>query len=478
MTENKYLTYEEFGAIGDGKADDMPAIVACHEKANELGLPVKALDTATYYISPKALTANIKTDVDFGKATFIIDDVDVESRTSWIFKILPDTAFFDPDIKTLEKNQKKIDIPHEGNLFVRVFNENKKIFIREGLNMNSGYPTKDVFTVDKDGNITCPIDWNYTEITKCEAKSADDKPITVEGGIFKTIANQQESFYNYHSRGFVCTRCNVTIKNITHLVEGELDHGAPYAGFINVTECANVTVSDCLLTGHFIYMTPSKVPGKLVPMGSYDINVNNSVNITLRRITQTTDIMDNRYWGLIHTNYCKDLLIEDCVMSRYDAHEGVSNITIRGCTLGHQCLNLIGFGEAVIENTNGYGRSFINLRSDFGSFWDGNITIRNCTWRPAAENKFIINSWYTGLHDFGYPCCLPHNVSIDGLKILDGASEKPTYVFLIHDQNVANDNTYYYEPTHSLELKNIISESGNDIIISRYPEFFKDTKIR
>lgn len=44
MNENKYVTYEQFGAKGDGKTDDMPAIIAAHDYANENGLDVKAND--------------------------------------------------------------------------------------------------------------------------------------------------------------------------------------------------------------------------------------------------------------------------------------------------------------------------------------------------------------------------------------------------------------------------------------------------
>ena len=40
----EYLTYEKFGAKGDGVTDDFPAIIATHEAANEQGLPVKATD--------------------------------------------------------------------------------------------------------------------------------------------------------------------------------------------------------------------------------------------------------------------------------------------------------------------------------------------------------------------------------------------------------------------------------------------------
>ena len=34
-----YITYEEFGAKGDGRHDDTPAIVAAHEAANERACP-------------------------------------------------------------------------------------------------------------------------------------------------------------------------------------------------------------------------------------------------------------------------------------------------------------------------------------------------------------------------------------------------------------------------------------------------------
>ena len=37
----KYVTYEEYGAVGDGIHDDQEAIIAAHKAANELGLPVK-----------------------------------------------------------------------------------------------------------------------------------------------------------------------------------------------------------------------------------------------------------------------------------------------------------------------------------------------------------------------------------------------------------------------------------------------------
>ena len=64
--EKVYLSYEQFGAVGDGVTDDIEAIIACHAEANRTGTPVKTLDGATYYIGGRRLCATIKTDVDFG----------------------------------------------------------------------------------------------------------------------------------------------------------------------------------------------------------------------------------------------------------------------------------------------------------------------------------------------------------------------------------------------------------------------------
>src|SRR6056297_299499 len=59
MLEDEIVTYEAFGAIGDGVHDDLSAICAAHEYANEHGLRVKTKPDATYHLGGKALTAII-----------------------------------------------------------------------------------------------------------------------------------------------------------------------------------------------------------------------------------------------------------------------------------------------------------------------------------------------------------------------------------------------------------------------------------
>lgn len=396
-----------------------------------------------------------------------------------IFVVQSDFEKYNIEVPSLSAGAKKLDIPHAGdNLYVRVFNEDHKIFIREGLNMNAGTPTADCFCVDKEGNIYPSVDWDYPQVTKAYAKCTDDTPITIKGGIFTTIANREESFYRYHSRGISVARSHVTIEGITHYVTGELDHGAPYGGFIRSSEVINLTVRDCLLTPHFIYRTPSKIPGKMVSMGSYDINFSASIDVKCINITQTVDIMDKRYWGIYTSNFCKNLYLENCTLSRFDAHQGVTNVTIKGCKLGHQCLNLIGFGEALIEDTFAYGAAFVALRADYGSIWRGNITIRNCVWKPGSDTLSIIRANYSGKHDFGYQCSMPTEVMIDGLEILDSDyPQSQPHVLPNYNSNYSDENPYVYKTTSHLVMKNLKTQSGKTCVATLTPHLYKNLTV-
>ena len=84
---SEFVTYEAFGAVGDGKTDDMAAIAAAHAYANEHGLPVITKPDATYYIGGKACPAVIRTHTDWTTSHFIIDDRAVENYRVNVFEV-------------------------------------------------------------------------------------------------------------------------------------------------------------------------------------------------------------------------------------------------------------------------------------------------------------------------------------------------------------------------------------------------------
>jgi len=488
LTES--LSYSEYGAVGDGVADDFNAIIKTHEEANKTDRKVRADKGATYYIGAATKTARIQTDTDWSDAKFIIDDskVSVENRNHQIFSVsskLPSTQI--TTVKTLKKNQAKLDVSLPHDSFIVVTDNTTMRYIRFGLNQNSGAAQTDVFVIDKNGNVNAntPIIWDFDNITSMTAYPIEAEPLTISGGHFTTVANQAESKYTYYARGISVTRSNVLIDGLVHAVTGELDHGAPYGGFISVSNCANVTVQNCQLSGHKTYTTigSANLP---VTMGSYDIGVNRSANVIFKNCQQLNDIHDTALWGIFGSNYSKNLTFDTVEFSRFDAHMGVANATIRNSVLGHQGINIIGSGVFLVENTKVCSANFINLRSDYGSTFEGEFVIRNCEYLPRngkPSDAVLIGGSYSGQHDFGYPCYMPRKITIDGLVIHD-ANPPNNYggpkIFGNFNNSYRNEEyveKFPYTITEEVGIRNLTIKSGKPYIVSPNPFMFRNVKV-
>jgi hypothetical protein len=486
---NGLVRYSDFGARGDGETDDIEAIAAAHAFANQHGLPVRADDGAIYYIGGRDLTAVIRTDTDFGTSTFIIDDTGVENRNSNVFLVSSGLQPFSLEgITSLQRNQEKIDFSLPGSCLITVTNSNVRRYIRYGPNQNSGSPQTDIFIVDENGyvDMDAPIIWDFDQITEISALPVDETTLTITGGRFTTIANRAESRYTYYSRGIAIRRSNVIIDGLEHRVTGEGDHGAPYGGFINIRDCAWVTVKNTVLTGRKTYQTIGSA-GVVVSMGSYDILLNRALNVSLVNCSQTNDINDRTYWGVMASNYCKNLILDNCAFSRFDAHMGVANATIRNSRLGHQGINAIGSGTFTVENSTIYGWALVNLRSDYGSTWRGELIIRNCVFVPSGgrtTSASLVAGSYSGQHDFGYTCYMPERITIENLHI-DDSNHPVNYrgpaIFANFNPDMTDESyveQFPYVITREVILRNITTASGKALRISDNPYMFRDVEIK
>jgi hypothetical protein len=487
---NGFVNYEDFGAIGDGKTDDIYAIAATHAFANQNGLSVKVKENAKYYIGGKNRTAIIQTNTNFGNANFIIDDTEVQNRTTPVFKVASSLKSYKlKGITSLKKDQEKIPVTLPSKCLITATDINVKRYIRAGGNQNEGSAQTDIFLADENGNVdkNAPIIWDFNFISDITALPIDETTLTITGGNFTTIANREESKYNYYTRGISIKRSNVVLGDLHHNITGEGESGAPYSGFINVSDCAFVTIKNSVLTGRKVYQTIGK-GGTTVSMGSYGILVNKALNVSLINCKQTNDINDKRYWGLFASNFSKNLLYDGCEFSRFDAHMGVSNATIRNSILGHQGINAIGSGTFLVENTIVYSSNLINLRSDYGSTWEGEFIIRNCTFIPLngnvdADKSSLIGGSNSGQHDFGYTCYMPKKISIENLKIDDSNHSKDykgLAIFANFNPKMV-DNSYQekfpYNKTKEVFLKNVTTTSGKKLIVSNNAFLFKDVKV-
>jgi hypothetical protein len=165
---------------------------------------------------------------------------------------------------------------------------------------------------------------------------------------------------------------------------------------------------------------------------------------------------------------------------------GVANATIRNSTLGHQGINAIGSGTFTVQNSTVYGISFINLRSDYGSTWQGEFVIRNCVFVPAGgrpTSASLIGGSYSGQHDFGYTCYMPERITIDRLHIKDsnhpGNYQGPA-IFANFNRNFTDASyveKFPYVITREVVLRKVTTASGKPLRLSDNSFMFKTVKV-
>ena len=475
-TFSDYVTYEAFGAVGDGKTDDFEAIVKTHEFANKNGKSVFANETATYYIGGADKTAYVMTDTSWSTAHFIIDDTAVENRSAWVFNVAPSKGAYSitDKVSPLKIDAENIGATLEEKSLVVLTDSNVKRYIRKGANQNSGSNQTDVILVDENGNIApeTPLIWDFDAITGATAYPVDAETLTIKGGKFTTIANNASSEYNYYTRGIVVRRSNTVIDSIYHDIKNEGKTGAPYSAFVSLSCCADVTVKNSTFTGHKKYSTIGSA-GTSVTMGTYDIGAATVVNASFINCNQTNDITDNDYWGIAGTNYCKNLVYDGCALSRFDAHQGVLNATVKNSVLGHHGIKLIGNGTALIENTTVLSDSFVDLRADYGSTWNGDMIIRNCKFYPTGVSSHIINAENSEDHNFGYTCYMPQKIEIDGFYVHRGGIN---YLFTKVNPNHKKDSynaEYPVVPPQEITVKNFDCLVFGSLKVSKNKAIFK-----
>ena len=491
------VSYSEFGAVGDGVTNDMEAIIRTHEFANASGVPVKADEGAVYYIASDITAgAVIQTDTDWTGASFLLDDrtVPKDKRTLNIFTVTASKPHYTitDKLTTLTKLQENIGVTLPEDSLVILTDSDTKRYIRKGVNANSGSAQTDLIVVDTQGNVDMrsPLIWDYRQITEARVIPMDTEHITIKGGTFTTIAPNVEPDRSYYTRGISVRRSNVTVQGITQYVENEGPDGVSYSGILTIQDCANVLVEDCIFTPHrthWFYLED----GTRFSQGTYDIGPTRAVNLTFRNCSQTYSITDSAYWGIMGSNFCKNIVVEGCSFSRFDAHQGVANVTLLRSEFGVHGVNLIGLGTARIEDCLLYGNSMVNFRSDYGSHWEGELILRNCTWMPGQGGElkgryYAINGRNDEDHDFGYPCSMPSHITIENLRVADSkatsayegivlfAPMNPARTDAAAEKRITGAAGYSpYQVTEKLTISGYVSDSGKDWVLTANPWLFR-----
>lgn len=469
MSQNIVVRYEDFGAIGDGITNDFAAMRAAHAYANERGLKVVAECGKTYLIEKSGTDSIIiKTDTVWQGATVVVDDRN----------IFPDDPERMVNVIIVESDYKKITHSEDSELVKSInagggiktdtkkipyapgypamlvpFDTTHKVYVRYGPNKNSGSHQHEVMLIDGEGNVDSdtPVLLDYNNISYVDEYRVDDKPITLLGGTFITRANSAPCAYTYYRRNMVIKRSNVTVDGLKYRITDEGDHGAPYKSFVGVQDMNNLLVVNCDFQAHRYYMNEDPKTGGPTNMGTYAIGGSNSNKLYYKNCKQvnffdpegnptsiwydengntgmhnTDPEKKSGIWGVMGTNYCKNITYDNCILNRLDAHAGVYNASIiNGSQV--RAINLIGGGTARIEDSTVYNFHMINLRTDYGSVWDGDIIIKNSKFVSTSDTQILIRGTWNN-HDFGYKTHMP-NVEIENLDVV----KKEGSVYLFND---------------------------------------------
>lgn len=442
------ITYEQFGAVGDGICDDFAAIRAAHEFANERGLDVHATSGKTYYIhKTDGKCAEVQTNTYWNGAKFIFDDSGIKThrpcgcpdcieRSTSIFhvkssrdpadvadavrKSLPILSAFD-GVGT----QRFVDWDLGYDALVHIKSNERKVFIRMGANADAGDSINEVLLVHKDGSIdpSTPVTWNYTDISSAIAYFAEEDPIVIDGGgaIIQTVANTPENNnYIAYARNIAVRRSNVRVCNFSHTVLEEQEFRAPYAGILRTERCNNVTYENIVLQAARRKFVAQNNQQGTYEIGGFASNDIKFINVNAKNFFATGAAYDYFSYGVPHvagqvgnrgmmgSNYCRNFYFKDCRIVNFDSHKGMGNLTIENCEL--QGILVMGAGNILIKNTvldvDTYKTALL-YRNDYGASFRGNITLDSVDIRysdscgVSEENPIsLIKLYYNPNNDY------------------------------------------------------------------------------
>jgi hypothetical protein len=234
-------------------------------------------------------------------------------------------------------------------------------------------------------------------------------------------------------------------------------------------------------------------------MGSYDLQVTNATNIYLEGLTNGVDHCDTQYWGIMVSNGSKNMTFKRCTLNRFDAHEGFWNASIIDSDYGHT-INVIGGGKFYCENVvKNVGQTFISLRGDYGSTFNGTIELIDCTLKGLQSYRgpndvrrgvpysndtemTVISGGYKDVYqgeyqegnaaafpylkwDFGYTCYMPQHIILDNFVFEHG---KPNVLFNVGDACFVKPEDFVQESDYLGKTINGRPMTEDDIYYNQY----------
>ena len=444
-TKVKHLNYEMFGINGDKKyfnstdgkyyldeafaqeytEDDGEAIKAVHELAATSGLPI--VNVSGEYVIRDKRHIPITTNTDLGNSVFHIDEKELEGYP-FVFRI---TSKFDeveitPPVSTLKKRQLEIPEMAQFEGHVAIFeDENSAVGRRYGG--TSTKTKRDLSYIGQGGALDGEISWDYDQITKVIVKKVDETYLTFEGGNLVYSGYLTSPSSDYVHQGVLIERSKTIIKNQRVNYELVDASQATQYGLYQINRCYDVTFDKVDLPSR------SDTNGS-----SYGITAG---LVTKLQFKNMCNFATSGYWGVMGTNEIKDMSFDNCDLGRIDTHFHLWGLTIKDTRVNS--IHITGGGtlrtDRVEVRSNGTGSdaTFINFRDDYGSIWDGDISIENCKLRILNSGDFnaFALRFGAGDYDFSQDIYWGRKITIDNLDIDYEAGDNNGDAYVIYLSN-------------------------------------------
>ena len=335
------ITYECFGAVGNGTTNDYEAIYNTHVFANKLyaqdGIFKKVYATSgkNYYLGSNKIGNNytyipVATDTDWSNANFIVDDnasnVDLSKALFSIISpmkvvssevveynntdnnVVSSAVWSNANLTNTTTNIKPfIDSVLEDNIIMNdtkrkyfqssdywaiSYTNSNKIYIRSGKNSNGGSNQTELVIVNKNnGDIVSGVTWSYDDLTKIRVFPISNRQITLSNGNFTTktynhcFASDGSNNPYVQRNIYVAFTGNVKLNNIRHYLD---ESSVLYTDQYQINGKANGYYGFIRLYNSAyvnltnVYLTPHTFAtnqSNNTSLGTYDLTFDNSSNL-------------------------------------------------------------------------------------------------------------------------------------------------------------------------------------------------------
>lgn len=424
-----FITYDSFGVDGrkkffnpsDGEyylddeftihydVDDGVKIKECHEYANEHNLPV--LNYSGDYVIRDTRNIEIMTNVEWGHSTFHIDESRSIADGDHVFNIKGENDFFELDsnlfpeiLPYLRKGSTEIPTLEDyRNHFAVIFDDTKRIGIRQGSNADNGMTLQEFFYIDEAGELFGEVTWDFDNLTRVLLVECDNNYAVINGGSFLLSGNSDESG-EYIKNGFGVFRSRVKIENQFVGLDGPRDESlSSTSGFYYFKD-----VYDVSLDGSRLLPRISNA-GR----GTYGIGGHRVLKPIFKNITANGS---DDHWGILGMNLVKDMKIEDSDLNRVDVHFHAWNITINNSSIGKRRISLTGGGRLIMNGVTVNSVSYIVFRNDYGAVWDGDIIINDGELIVSGDTETRILNFVPASGDYRRPLIFGHKIHVNNFN--------------------------------------------------------------